>query len=68
MVNIFGDHGDGLAGPTGPRGFPGPSGPRGFKGSKGDPGKNGIEEIYRWFPNMVVTVSGRRRRKLFFTD
>ena len=54
MVHFFGDHGDGLAGPTGPRGFPGTSGRRGFKGSKGDPGKNGIEEIYRWFPNMVV--------------
>ena len=54
MVNIFGGHDDGSAGPSGPRGFPGPSGPRDFKGSKGDPGKNSIEEIYRWFPNMVV--------------
>ena len=54
MVNIFGDRGDGSAGPSGPGGFPGPSGPRGFKGNKGDPGKNGIKEIYKWFPNMVV--------------
>ena len=65
MVNIFGD---GSAGPSGPRGFPGPSVPRGFKGSKGDPGKNGIEELNRWFPKHgSKAVSERRKIRLLFT-
>ena len=60
MFNGFGDRKDGSIGPqvplgrTGPPGPPGPSGLKGSKGSKGYPGKDGIEEIYRWFPNMVV--------------
>ena len=57
MVNVFGDREDGSIGPQGNPGRTGPQGPyglRGSKGSKGNPGKDGIEEIYRWFPNMVV--------------
>ena len=49
MVDVFGQ---GLK--RGPPGPPGEEGPPGKKGDKGDPGQNGLNEIFNWFPEMIL--------------
>ena len=49
MVDVFGQ-----GNKRGPPGPPGEEGPPGKKGDKGDPGQNGLNEIFNWFPEMIL--------------
>ena len=61
MVDVFGQ---GLKrGPTGPQGD---EGPPGKKGDKGDPGQNGFNELFNWFPQMLMEQIHRHVNLLTF--
>ena len=62
MVDVFGQ---GLKrGPPGPQGD---EGPPGKKGDKGDPGQNGLNELFNWFPRMLMEQIHRNVNLLTFS-
>ena len=61
MVDVFGQ---GLK--RGPPGPPGEEGPPGKKGDKGDPGQNGLNQIFNWFPEMIIEQIHRHVNLLTF--
>ena len=61
MADVFGQ---GLK--RGPPGPPGEEGPPGKKGDKGDPGQNGLNQIFNWFPEMIIEQIHRHVNLLTF--
>ena len=61
MVDVFGQ---GLK--RGPPGPPGGEGPPGKKGGKGDPGKNGWNELFNWFPQILMEQIHKHNNLLTF--